>query len=46
MNSTLGLEESKQSSIREVLKALLTKYGSMDTAQITAARRAYSSVLL
>jgi hypothetical protein len=42
----LGLEKSKQSSIREVLKALLTKYGSTDTVQITAARRAYSSVLL
>jgi hypothetical protein len=46
MNSTLGLEESKQSSIRKVLKALSTKYGSTDTVQITAARRAYSSVLL
>jgi hypothetical protein len=45
-NSTLGLEESKQSSIREVLKALLTKYGSTDTVQITTARRVYSSVLL
>jgi hypothetical protein len=45
-NSTLGLEESKQSSIRKVLKALSTKYGSTDTVQITAARRAYSSVLL
>jgi len=29
-NSTLGLEESKQSSICKVLKALSTKYGSTD----------------
>ena len=46
MNSILGLKESKQSSIREVLKALLTKYGSINIAQITITRRAYSLVLL
>jgi hypothetical protein len=46
MNSILGLEESKQSSICKVLKALLTKYGSTDTVQITAIRKVYSSVLL
>ena len=45
-NSTLGLKESKQSSICKVLKALSTKYGSTDIVQITAARRVYSSVLL
>ena len=45
-NSTLGLEPSKQSSIREIVKALATKYGSTDTAQITSARRAYQGVLL
>jgi hypothetical protein len=42
----LGLEESKQSSICKVLKALSIKYGFTDIVQITAARRVYSSVLL
>jgi hypothetical protein len=46
MNSTLGLKESKQSSIRKVLKALSIKYSSTDIVQITTTRRVYSSVLL
>jgi hypothetical protein len=46
MNSTLGLKESKQSSIYKILKALSTKYGSIDIVQITTTRRVYSSVLL
>lgn len=44
-NATLGLKEEKRSSIREIVRALATKYGSTDTAQITTARRAYTLIL-